>query len=150
MSENTHGKIIGYISADKLIEFIKNTWDENVSNNITRSNYHPVSECNWDCKVNEHSDDPDNWYSIDGYINFKYHNENRSLFYMYDSLTHLEDLEEYKELGLEELITTETTHLSLGHWGSSVDILKSIIQYFGGGWIDANDCDDIPYYKVNV
>ncbi|NLK37640.1 MAG: hypothetical protein GX299_06110 [Epulopiscium sp.] len=36
--------------------------------------------------------------------------------------------------------------LDLGYWGSSVEIMKSIISYFSG-WIDENDCDsEDPYY----
>lgn len=36
--------------------------------------------------------------------------------------------------------------LDLGYWGSSVEIMKSIISNFSG-WIDENDCDnDNPYF----
>jgi hypothetical protein len=45
------------------------------------------------------------------------------------------------------MIKSEKTHLSLGNWGSSVEILESIVKKFGG-WLDENDCDNIPYRYI--
>jgi len=39
--------------------------------------------------------------------------------------------------------------LSLGMWGDSVEIMKYILNVFGG-YIDENDCDDEGYYSVNI
>lgn len=38
-------------------------------------------------------------------------------------------------------------HLSLGWWGDSVKIMKTILSYFGG-WIHENDCGELPPYYV--
>ena len=48
------------------------------------------------------------------------------------------------------MVEAETTYLSLGFWGNSVEIMKEIIAHFGGGWIDENDCDDKTYYPIMI
>lgn len=48
------------------------------------------------------------------------------------------------------MVLSETTYISLGFWGSSVEIIKEIVSYFGGGWVDENDCDDKEYYPIEV
>lgn len=48
------------------------------------------------------------------------------------------------------MVEMETTYLSLGCWGNSVDIMKELVAHFGGGWIDENDCDDKEYYPVEL
>ena len=49
--------------------------------------------------------------------------------------------------GLEEMVVSEKTRISLGCFGDSVEIIKAIVERFGG-WIDENDCDDEEYYQV--
>ena len=29
-------------------------------------------------------------------------------------------------------------------------IIKELVAYFGGGWIDENDCDDEEYYPIEL
>ena len=48
------------------------------------------------------------------------------------------------------MVESETTYLSLGYWGSSIEIIKEIVAHFGGGWIDENDCDDKEYYPIEL
>ena len=44
------------------------------------------------------------------------------------------------------MVNSETTTITLGCWGSSVEIIKELVSHFGGGWIDENDCDEKEYY----
>lgn len=60
----------------------------------------------------------------------------------------IENLTFYSKHGLEDMVKSETTHISLGYWGNAVDIIKSIVAEFGG-WIDENDCDDKEYYAID-
>lgn len=46
------------------------------------------------------------------------------------------------------MVEAETTAVSLGCHGASVEIIKELIKHFGGGWIDENDCDDEEYYEI--
>ena len=53
----------------------------------------------------------------------------------------------YIENGLEDLVYSDTTYLSLGYDDEAVEIMNMIVQHFGG-WIDENDCDDNLYTYV--
>ena len=39
--------------------------------------------------------------------------------------------------------------LSLGHWGNSIEIMKYLLDLFGG-YLDENDCDDEDFYPINI
>ena len=148
MGCDTCGKIKGYVDHEDIFEFIKNRYDSNATNSVKRKTICPLSECDWEYKMNEHSKDSENWYTVNGFICFKYNDEDRMIFYDYDNLNSYENLEYYTKVGLEDMVKAETTYISLGCWGSSVAIIKEIIANFNGGWIDENDCDGDDYYKV--
>ena len=150
MSADTHGKIKGYVRYEDILNFIRQKWDKDATSDTKKSIRQPISECNWKHEINEHSEDNDNWYAIQGFICFEYHGENRVLFYCYDNLNHYENLDYYAKRGLLEMVKTETTYLSLGCYGDSVEIIKELVAYFGGGWIDENDCDDEEYYPIEL
>ena len=150
MGVDTLGKIKGYVKYEEILNFIKQKYDENAKSDVRKRMSIPIEECKWDYKFNEHSEDNKHWYSIYGHINFKYKDEDRSLFYDYSNVNSLENLEHYSELGLKDMIEAETTFIDLRCWGSSVEIIKEIVTHFGGGWIDENDCDDHPFYPINV
>lgn len=148
MGCDTYGKIKGYVKHEDIFEFIKQKYDKNATNDVKKEITCALSECNWEYKMNEHSEDNENWYTISGFICFEYKEEDRMLFYYYDNINSYEDLEYYTEFGLEDMVKTETTHIGLGYWGSSVKIIKEIVENFGGGWLDENDCDDKPYHII--
>lgn len=150
MGLDTKGKIKGFIRYEEIINFIRQKYDKNVTNDIKKTVYRPISEIEWKYRVNEHSEDNENEYSISGRIDFNYHGEQRSMFYAYDNVNSYENLDYYSELGLKDMVLAETTYISFGCWGSSVEIAKEIVSHFGGGWIDENDCDDKPYYPIET
>lgn len=150
MSVDTRAKIRGYVNHENIINFIRENWDKNVTTNIRREVAMPLSKCDWPYKINEHNDDPENWYGIWGIIYFTYKGEERMLAYNYDNINSFSNLARYSKLGLAEMVQSETTALSLGHWGSSVEILKTLTEHFGGGWLDEDDCDDDEYYPVEA
>ena len=45
------------------------------------------------------------------------------------------------------MVKSEKTHIGLECWGASVRIIETIVSAFGG-WVDDNDCDSIPYRKI--
>lgn len=148
MGRDTYGKLKGYVKHEDIFEFIKNNYDENATCRVDRTVHRPLSHLDWEYTINEHSDDNVNWYDISGFIYFKYNGENRMLHYFYDNIIDLSDLEYYSEHGLEDFVKAEKTHIGLSYWGSSVEIIKEILEHFDGGWIDENDCDDEEYYWV--
>lgn len=150
MSVDTCGKIKGFVRHEEILNFIKQKWDKNARDNVEKRINCPISECDWEYTINEHSEDNKNWYSIHGFICFKYNDEDRMLFYNYNNLNNYENLEYYSKYGLQEIVKAETTTINLGYWGSSVEIIKELVAYFGGGWIDENDCDDEEYYPIEL
>lgn len=150
MGVDTNGRIKGFVRHDEIFNFIIQKYDKNAVDNVKKFVHKPLSEIDWKYKINEHSEDNENWYSVYGRIDFNYHGEERSLFYSYDNLNSYENLEYYSEYGLKDMVLAETTYISLGYWGNSINIIKEIVAHFGGGWIDENDCDDNPYYPIEV
>lgn len=150
MSVDTHGKIKGFVRHEEILNFIRQKWDKDASDSISKHIICPISKCTWKYKFNEHSEDNENYYSLYGHICFKYNDEDRSLFYCYFNVNSYDNLDYYSKRNLSDMVETETTYLTLSHWGSSVEIIKNIIENFGGGWIDENDCDDKEYYPVEA
>ncbi len=134
MGCETHGLIKGYIKHEDIFAYIKQNWDENAREDIQKHIICPLTQCKY-YKLNEHSDDNANWYSFTGYIYFTYNRELRRLFYVYENVT-------------ETATEPETTYLSLGYNENSVEIIKALVEYFGGGWIDENTCDDKDYHLI--
>lgn len=151
MGCDTHGKIKGYVRHEEIFNFIRQKYDENATMSIKKEIVCALSKYNDDeYELNAHSEDKENWYNIYGRIDFKYKGEDRSIFYSYSNVNFFENLDYYSEHGLEDMVKSETTYLSLGYWGSSVEIIKEMVAQFGEGWIDKNDCDDQPYEPVEV
>lgn len=150
MGAATKGEIKGFVRHEEIINFIRQKYDKNATNDIKKTIYHPVSEIDWKYKINEHSEDNENWYCISGRIDFDYHGEQRSVFYAYNNINSYENLDYYSKHGLKDMVLAETTYISFGYWGSSVEIAKEIIAHFGGGWIDENDCDDKLFYPIET
>ena len=80
-------------------------------------------------------------YVTSGFIKFNDGDENRNIYYDYQNINSYEKLD-------ENIVKSETTFLDLGCYGNSVEIMKGIAQEFGG-WLDENDCDDIPPYWID-
>lgn len=150
MSVSTIGKIKGYVSHLDILNFIRQKWDPNAKSSVKRKDYGSISNCTWKHQINEHSDTQDFWYILSGFINFIYKGEHRQLLYVYDNVNHFEHLERYKEQGLEDLVLSETTYISIGKDKNSVDIIKTLVAQFGGGWLDEDDCDDNDFYPIEM
>lgn len=145
MSTDTIGRIKGYITADAICKYIKKRWDLTAESNVTRSNISSIKKITWDYLVNEHSEDSERWYTDAGIIKFCYKGQELWLHYCYNNINHLENLEYYKNLGLEEMERSEYTSLILAYFEDSAAIMQEIIRHFGGGWLDKNDQDGIPF-----
>ena len=150
MGRDTRGRIKGYVKYEDIFEFIKQRYDKGATYNISKNINCPLSECHWKYEINEHSSDNDNWYITSGFIYFKYKEEDRMLFYYYSNINSFENLKYYTEFSLEDMVVSETTSISLGYWGSSIEIINEIVEHFGGGWVYENDCDDEEYYAVKA
>lgn len=129
MGVDTCGRLLGHVRKEEIINYIYHNWDKNVTNNI---NYYDYNDLRGEDFIKEIYDKDKNIYSEYGRIDFKYNDEQRSLFYCYSSYNTYENIEFYKKRGLEYMVKSETTFISLGHWGNSVKMIKEIVSYFGG------------------
>ena len=148
MSVSTIGKIRGFVTAESIANFIKQNWDANVTFAVSKSFGDKVVNLKDTFEITPNSEDANNFYYYSGYISFVYNNEKRMIHYYYQNLI-FPNKAKYFEDDIKEAFLTETTTLSIGCWGDSVEIIKELITQFGGGWIDENDCDDNDYYEVN-
>ena len=55
MGCDTYGKIKGYVKHEDIFEFIKQKYDKNATNDVTKEITCALSECNWEYKMNEHN-----------------------------------------------------------------------------------------------
>lgn len=150
MSVDTRGKIKGFVSHEDILKYLKNNYDKNAHSEVKRTIYGEIKNTfsNKSYMINSNSDNDKDWYIEAGFIYFRDEEEDRVLFYNYSNVNFFENLEYYQELNLEDMVRTETTDISLDLWGNSVEIIEDIVQNFGGGWLDEDDCDDEPYYVI--
>ena len=142
-------KLLGKISDKEIMNVIKETLGVEAVSDVKT----------WDCGKLDDLDfplrnygDEDHWIEEHGFITFEYNGEDRMLFYSHSNINVYENIDYYKKMypdraDIVRMIKSETTSLSLGTWGSAVEILEKIVKKFGG-WIDDNDCDYIPYRYV--
>ena len=64
MSVDTHGKIKGFVRHEEILNFIRQKWDKDARDGVKKDVTCPISKCDWKYKINEHSEDNENWYSI--------------------------------------------------------------------------------------
>jgi hypothetical protein len=144
MSVDTKGRLLGKISHEWVLNFIKQKYDKNAESFVKLEDYGSDKEREW---IKERYDNSGKWLIWSGFINFNDGKDDRGLFYRYTNHNSYESLEYYSKRGLEDMVKAETTYISLGCSGNSVDIIKALVTEFGG-WIDENDCDDSEYYPI--
>lgn len=144
MGVNTCGRLLGHVRTEEIINYIYHNWDKDIVNYVKYENLNHWKKENYKWIEEVYGDEI---YSEHGFINFNYNGEGRSIFYNYNSYNAYENLEYYKEYGLENMVKSETTFISLSKWGNSIEIIKELVSYFGG-YIDHDDCDDKPYYYI--
>lgn len=149
MGVDTRGRLIGHITVDNVISAIKELYNVDVTHNVSRVKYENFEDIDFPFR---NYGDEDFWYSDYGFIFFEVNGEHRQLFYHYNNINTYENIDYYKNTyperkDLVKMAKSETTHISLGNWGMSVEIIESIVKKFGG-WVDENDCDEIPFRYV--
>lgn len=143
MGCDTTLRLKGHITAEQIIDYIDEHY-KFIGNSVKEDNYGSLKKYDW---VKEKYDNSNEWKIISGFITFN-NDENITIFYFYQNINSYENLEYYREHNLENMVKSETTFLSLGRCDNSVEIMQGIAQEFGG-WLDENDCDDIPPYWID-
>ena len=89
-----------------------------------------------------------NWRILSGWIYFNMHNKDWPMFYYYSPLHSRDGYDDCNDKNILEIINSDTTCLRMPFCRESINILTNIVKYFGGGWIDDNDCDNEDFYKI--
>lgn len=149
MGRDTYGKIKGRISPEEIVRVIKERLGVDAVSEVKTHVYEKLDDLDFTFM---NYGDSDSWECDHGFILFEFDGDKRALFYSYDNINTYENLNYYKETypdrrDLEEMVKSEKTHIGLGCCGNSVEIIETIVSAFGG-WVDDNDCDDIPYRKI--
>ena len=144
MGVDTKGLLKGKIEHEEVLSFIRQKFDENAKSHIELKDYGSDSKHDW---IKERYDNTGKWLTRSGFISFNDGTEETNIFYCYTNNNSYENLEYYEDCGLEDMVKSETTYLSMSCFGSSKKIMKEIVSHFGG-WIDENDCDNEPYYPI--
>lgn len=149
MSVDTIGRLKGFIDSKKIIKYLQTHYDKNASGKIDRKIYEKINNLkDVSYNMNTGSQDNDNWYVDSGVIEFNDGEEDRAIFYSYSNINFFENLKYYRKLNLEDMCLAETTTIMLGCYGNSVEIIKNMLKYFNGGWLDEDDYDDISFEYI--
>jgi hypothetical protein len=136
MGVDTKGRLKRYVEPEKVLNFIKQKYDNEAKIRKDIINYGKLKDT-----------DENEWIVESASIYFKGKEDNRQLNYYHSNQIDTSNYTYYCEKGLEELVTTETTSISLGCNDEAKEIIKAIVIEFGG-WYDANDCDDIDFEPI--
>ena len=141
----TCGKIKGKVEPEQILDFIRKNYDKKSAMSGMTVEKDKISECGYD-KIYVYDKNKEYYISKSGIICNSIIDD---LFYSYSNMNFYSDLKYYEYRGLSDMVGVETTYVGMPASNKSVEIIKSIIANFGGGWIDENDCDDDDYYYVD-
>ena len=82
------------------------------------------------------------------HMDYSHGSKGFSMFMWYSNINTYENYNYYADYGLENMVTSETTHISLCCCEDSKEIARKLVTAFGG-WVDYNNCDDEPFVRIN-
>lgn len=144
MGVDTTAKLRGKILPEEILNFIRQTIDGTATMDISHDKW---KHGNSKADIKDVYGDSDDWLIDRGFILFDYNGMKTSIFYHYSNTNFYENLDYYEPLGLADMVKAETTWLCMSKTNISAMLMKMIVKNFGG-WIDEDDCDDIPYYYI--
>lgn len=160
MEIDTRVMLKGFVSAEDITKFLSKKYSD-VRNNVSKTSYQSI--CDLKKEYKEYVEDSfivkdgsDVCNIISGFITFidTVTGERRMLHYFYDNIRYTDELQEtINKIDVEnkaEFIGNYVMYevkLSLSYYDRSVEIMKEILEEFGG-WLDENDCDDIGYRYI--
>lgn len=146
MGLNSTAYIKGKVSHNDIFDYIKKCYDINVSTDIKTKVYDDEIAENVRSARTAEQIFSDTIFHTNGHIYFCDKDWNvHKLYYNYDSFSDPCIGEESSSL--EGLESAELTYLSMGYVPNSVEIMKDLLEHFGGGLL--SECDATgPDYSV--
>lgn len=155
MGCDCHGKLKGWVKPEEVVKALEYLGYTDINNEVEppkeswllKEFHDRYPEERW--VMNPSYPESDYYVIVSGFISFKAFEEDRMIHYFYTNecdFSMLQDLPENEDKSKDEITPMELTSLSVRMWGHSTEIIKSVLSVLGGGYIDENDCDDIPPY----
>lgn len=142
MSIDVVGRLRGKIPLEEVLKYVQERYDKNAYI-YGKRHYRPSFIATNDVKA---------FFGKDGVctitsasIMFAYKGAGHYIRYYYMDANTWEELDKYGALGLEDMVKSEKTEISSKADNSMKDIIKSIVEHFGG-WFQENDYDGIPVF----
>lgn len=147
MGVDIKANIRGYVKHTDIINFIRQRYKTDVNTDVTSRNYGKLESLTFPFTTHPKHEQDTEWTITGGSIWFNYKGQVINIFYFYSNINTFENRDYYEKHNLLNMVNSETTHLSMCIVGD-ITIIEDIIRHFSGGWLDRNDCDDIPYEPI--
>lgn len=146
MSVETKAKFVGKLDVEALLGFIKGNIYPYIENTIETEKWTIDSKYHDEIIFLGKEKGVEKLTS--GFIYFTYNGEARSLHYSHRDTVWLDkdSFERNIKNGTPEL-NGEVTELSLGFNATAVEVMKKVVEFFGG-YIQENDCSGEWFHKV--
>jgi len=128
MSVYSKVRLKGFVTCEEILNFLVQKVDQTAKKSIDTIPCHDYD-------------------SVSGTFYFTKEGKILSIFYYYTSLNLKENYDYWVEKGLKDMVDTHTTELLANVDESSVNVMRMIVEHFGG-WIDENDSDGRYYEPV--
>lgn len=146
MSVDTKAKFVGKLDAEALLVFIKENIDPNAESTIKTEERTVALKFHNEIIFLGKKNGVEKLTS--GFIHFAHNGEIRSLHYYHHDTVWLDkdSFEQNIKQGTPEL-NSEVTELSLLFNTTAVEVMKKVVEFFGG-YIQENDCSGEWFHKV--
>lgn len=151
MSTDVIAKIDGYITPSAVLKLIQSKFDQSAAlQNVQIQKISKLSELKKKIHIfHVYGAETEYWTTETGFICFTYNKNKYTMFYLHNNINTHENMEYYEKHRLADMCDAHTTTLILGKCGESSEIMKRICEYFGG-WLDEDDEDNKPFYRINA
>ena len=146
----------GFVEPKCIFDYIKNNIDSKMTHDVELETICSLDKIDFaKYKKSElpiiyakSPEDFKNWRILSGWIYFNMQSRDWTMFYYYSPLQSRCGYDDCNDNDILEIINSDITCLRMPFCRESINILTNIVKYFGGGWIDENDCDNENFYKI--
>lgn len=148
MGVDTKLRLNGRVEPESILLWVKTFIDPNAVLLTRKTVYEDSIITRWKTQgliKESYGEDPP-FYTF-SQIFFTLNGKSNTLSIHYTNINVWENLEIYKAEGLERMVKSETTDLSIYYSKDNLKFCTDLIKDFGG-WIDYNDCDEEPFVYI--
>ncbi len=156
MGCDTVAYLKGFVEPKCIFDYIKNNIDSKMTHDakweticsLDKIDFAKYKKSELPIIYAKSPEDFKNWRILSGWIYFNIQSRDWPMFYCYSPLQSRAGYDDCNDNDILEIINSDITCLRMPFCKESINILTNIVKYFGGGWIDENDCDNENFYKI--